>query len=441
MRQQYFFLLGGFLFIAFFGRAQSGTVKLSGTLKHFTNQEEIADASELGELLPPSQERIIIPDPNSAFTLQFKLDAPNYFYLGRNVLYLSPGDSIRMNIDYEDPMKATFSGKGSAANNYLKATPFPHAGSYIEAGNGLKPSAQETINAIEAAIANRKKELDRLTAVSATFKRLEYARINADAINSYNYAAIYHRLITRDTSENFKKELEKLDSPLLAKYSRNLVSASFLKLAVYKDIAVGLVKNGGPPADIQIINDWYKSSDLIEKMKEVNDKEGLRSYRQRIAEISTRKYQDALNKTLDKLLEFGRGDEAADFTAKDITGNPVKLSSLKGKVLYVDIWATWCGPCMAEMPHFEALKEKYKDDPAVAFVSLSIDADDKAWKKSVETRKAEGYQWLISRSKLDTYNITGIPRTLLIDKGFKIADLNAALPSSAEIEGSIKALK
>jgi len=441
MLRQYFFLLGAFLLITFSGEAQTGKVSIRGTLKHFTNQDEIADASEYSELLPPSQERIIIPDSTGAFTLQFKIDAPNYFHLGRNVLYLSPGDSIWTDIDYEDPMKATFSGKGSAANNYLKSTPFPHAGSYIEAGNELRPSAQETINVIEAAIANRKKELDRLTGVTPTFKRLEYARIKADAINSYNYAAIYHRIVTRDTSGNFKKDLEKLDRPLLAEYSRNFVSASFLKLAVYRDIAVGLVKKGGPPADIQIINDWYKASDLVEKMKEVNDKQGLRNYRQRITEISTRHYRDALNKTLDKLLEFGRGDEAADFTARDITGNPVKLSSLKGKVLYVDIWATWCGPCMAEMPHFEALKEKYKDDPVVAFVSLSIDTDDKAWQKSVEGRKAEGYQWLISRSKLDTYNITGIPRTLLIDKGFKIIDLNAALPSSAEIEGSIKALR
>ncbi len=439
--RKYFCLISVLLLSIFFAHAQAGKVRISGTLIHFTNQEELNDASEYGELLPPSQERIIVPDANGAFTLQFTINEPNYFHLGRNLLYLSPGDNIQMVIDYDDPMKASFSGKGSAANNYLRGTPFAHAGSFLDAGRELKSSPRETIDTLEALIADRKKMLDTLTGVSAAFKKLEYAHLKADAINSYNDVPVYHRIYTRDTSSAFKNEWEKLERPFIEKYSKNLVAASFMKIGVYRDIARELIKKAGPSQDVKVIKDWYKASGIIEKMNETNDKQQLKTYRQRINEISTPGYRAAVNKTLTSLLAFGRGDEAADFTAKDINGNDVKLSSLKGKILYVDIWATWCGPCMNEMPHFEALKEKYKDDPSVAFVSLSIDGDDKAWQKSVETRKASGYQWLISRSKLNAYNIVGIPRTLLIDKAFKIVDLNAAMPSSKEIDNSIKALE
>jgi thiol-disulfide isomerase/thioredoxin len=88
---------------------------------------------------------------------------------------------------------------------------------------------------------------------------------------------------------------------------------------------------------------------------------------------------------------------------------------------------------MAEMPHYEELKEKYRDNPAVAFVSLSIDDGAALWKKSVESRKANGIQWLINRNTLNDYDIVSIPRSLLIDKEFKMVDMNAPMPSSKEI--------
>ena len=202
-----------------------------------------------------------------------------------------------------------------------------------------------------------------------------------------------------------------------------------MKLVVYRDIADELVKQPGKEKDTRQINDWFASYRLNNEMKKVSDKKLLTGFTPRVDSITTKPYRDALKESLAVLLKFGKGDIASDFTAVDMNGNHIKLSSLKGKVIYVDLWATWCGPCLAEMPFYETLKEKYKANQGIAFVSLSIDDGTDLWKKNVEKRNADGIQWLINRNKLDAYNIVTIPRTLLFDKDFKVVDMNAPAPS------------
>jgi thiol-disulfide isomerase/thioredoxin len=175
-------------------------------------------------------------------------------------------------------------------------------------------------------------------------------------------------------------------------------------------------------------------------MQQINDKGQLHQFKARVDSIGTPLYKNAVDRSLTSLLAFGKGDKAVDFEATDKNGKKVPLSSLKGKVIFVDIWATWCGPCMAEMPHYEELKAKYKDNPSVVFVSLSIDDDKNMWQRNMEARKAAGNQWLIDRNKLSAYNIVGIPRTLLINKDFKIVELNGEMPSDPAAEKSINGL-
>ena len=99
-------------------------VTLKGTLAHFTNEVEVQDMSEFQYLLPPVAERLIIPeDSTGKFQIRFSLKAPNYFRIGRNALYLSPGDDLTVFIDYNNPTLARFKGQGSQANNFLRFTP------------------------------------------------------------------------------------------------------------------------------------------------------------------------------------------------------------------------------------------------------------------------------------------------------------------------------
>lgn len=315
----------------------------------------------------------------------------------------------------------------------------------MEAGSKAQETPQQTIDYILQAGVNRSKQLDSVTNVSAVFKQLEKGRIKADIINSLldGQITFYRPRSIRKDSVKMKlygDEYEVLIKPLVASYSKGFVDASLLKVVVYRDLTDSLVNQPGHAADLQKIKDWIKASAIIDEMKKISDKQMLKNFSSSISSIKTPGYKNALNKTLATLLKFGKGDMAADFTALDLNGNPVKLSNLRGKVIYVDLWATWCGPCLAEMPHYEELKTKYKDNPGITFVSLSIDDNISLWKGSVANRKAGGYQWLINRNKLDAYNIVSIPRVLLIDKNFKLVDMNAPAPSSKKLPDLINDL-
>lgn len=417
------------------------SVTLSGTLLHFSNAEQVQDMSAFEYLRPVTNERMVIPDSNGRFSIRFEISSPDYFRIGRNILYLTPGDNLKVVIDFSNPAIASFSGRGSAANLYLRNTPFPKAGSFIAGGEHVEPTPQATVDTILKIANHRKKELKELHDVSTTFKKLENARIRADVINSLQkgeFYIVYVLKLKGDTAKEYLAKYRALAQPVIASYSEDFVNPLFMKLEVYRDIADGLT--GGSTDDMQQIKDWYKASSLVNKMQQTNNKQALERDQSLVAEIKTTPYREAAEKMLQYLLRFGKGDIAVDFTATNISGDKVALSSLKGKIIYVDLWATWCGPCLEEMPHFDKLKKEYKDNTNVAFVSLSIDDNIPSWLKSVATRNATGYQWNINRNKLSAYNIVGIPRVLLIDKDFKIADMNAPLPSSPEASKAIDRL-
>ncbi|HMK05685.1 MAG TPA: TlpA disulfide reductase family protein [Ferruginibacter sp.] len=440
MNKKLFFLICFCFFICGLANAQQTKyVKLKGILLNFSSQVEVQDMSEFQYLLPPTSDRLIIPEPGFGdFEIKFPLSSPNYFRIGRNILYLTPGDDLDIVIDYNNPLIAEFKGKGSEANMFLRQTPFPKGGSYIEAGSKAQPTPQQTIDHIIQAGGYRKKQLDSVKNITAEFKRLETGRIRADIINSLlaGQISFYRPKAIRKDSVQMKiygDEYAVLIQPYVKRYSNTFVDPSLMKLVVYRDLADTLVYQQGNLNDLQQIKDWIEATGQIDAMKKVSDKLLLAGFKTGIQNIKTAEYKNALNKSLAVLLKFGKGDIAVDFTTTDMNGKQVSLSSLKGKVIYVDLWATWCGPCMEEMPHYETLKEKYKNNPGIAFVSLSIDDNTTLWKASIEKRKATGHQWLINRNKLGAYNIVSIPRVLLIDKNFKVVDMNAPNPSSKKL--------
>jgi thiol-disulfide isomerase/thioredoxin len=432
--------LGMFTITRTSAQQTTGWITLEGQLKGFKNQLELEDMSEFQYLLPPTSERLIIPDSNGNFNIKFKATKPNYYRLGYNIIYLTPGCHLKVSIDKNDFRHTKFIGEDAPACTYLINTPAPKAGSFLEAGNRLQNTPEATIDTIEQAATRRYKELALLKNVTPDFKRLEKARIKADIINSIHEGEIYG-LFRYDSrtgkpqhlkgadSANYLKNYRKVSIPKIKAYGKNFTDASLMKLVVYRDVANIVIRQGGKPEDIRKIKDWYVCDSLVSAMREISDKKQLALFNSAIASIRTTAYKNAAEQSLAALMAFGKGDTAADFTAVDQNGNSVNLNSLKGKVIYVDLWATWCGPCMQEMPFFEKLKEKYKENPAIAFVSLSIESSPDPWKKNLEKRKADGYQWLINRYKLNAYNIVGIPRTLVVDKDFKIVEMSAPLPS------------
>jgi thiol-disulfide isomerase/thioredoxin len=126
------------------------------------------------------------------------------------------------------------------------------------------------------------------------------------------------------------------------------------------------------------------------------------------------------------------GQAAPDFTMSDLKGNTVKLSDLKGKVVILDFWATWCGPCIQSFPAMQQVANKYKDNPNVKilFVNTYERVGKDQWRGNVESfieqKKWNNYDYLLDMSgehggeTAMSFGVEGIPAKFCIDKEGKI---------------------
>lgn len=124
------------------------------------------------------------------------------------------------------------------------------------------------------------------------------------------------------------------------------------------------------------------------------------------------------------------GNLSPDFMATDINGKKYALADFKGKYVYIDVWATWCGPCKKEAPFLQELEQLYKEKD-IYIVSLSCDADRGAWEKDMIKENKEGIQIILeaNSSFLDDYMIIGIPHFLMLDSEGKILNSQMLRPS------------
>ena len=132
------------------------------------------------------------------------------------------------------------------------------------------------------------------------------------------------------------------------------------------------------------------------------------------------------------------GDMSIDFSHPNIFSEMISLSSFRGRLVYIDVWATWCGPCIAEIPSLERLQMDY-ENMDIIFLSVSVDTDKEAWKKMLTEYQLGGVQlWADGWSQITkSYAIFGVPRFILVDKSGKLIAVNAPRPSSNEIRSMI----
>ncbi len=158
-------------------------------------------------------------------------------------------------------------------------------------------------------------------------------------------------------------------------------------------------------------------------------------YKPYVSAISDPLYRKSINKLFGEkeaeIMKTSAGKPAPAFTLQNNNGKVYSLSDFKGKVVYLDLWASWCGPCRAETPSLKALYSKYKNDDRIAFISIAVNDGRSNWQKALDEDNPNWIQLIdndgiVSRS----YVATLIPQFVIIDKMGNIANFNAPAPSS-----------
>lgn len=171
--------------------------------------------------------------------------------------------------------------------------------------------------------------------------------------------------------------------------------------------------------------------------------EKLNEMYQRITALITNEaHLEEIKLVYQDLKKLAKGSPSPTFSFYDINEKRVSLDSLKGKIVYIDIWATWCLPCIKEIPDLQKLEEELKGE-AIQFVSICTDDDKERWQKMVREKALGGIQLYTPKSDLaffTDYKLEGIPRFILIDKQGNIVDANAMRPSDEKLKEQLESL-
>ncbi len=140
------------------------------------------------------------------------------------------------------------------------------------------------------------------------------------------------------------------------------------------------------------------------------------------------------------------GSPSPKFDYENQKGGKTTLESLNGKYVYIDLWATWCGPCREQIPFLQKIEEQYKGKN-IEFVSISIDAqkDQEKWSKFVTEKQLGGIQLLAENEWesqfLKAYGVFSVPTFILLDPAGNIVNAYAPKPSDDKLIDLFNSLK
>ena len=393
-------------------------------------------------------------DGSFSDTLNLKNSAYYYFIHGREriQLFLEPGNNLSIDLDANEfDESITFSGSGMENNTFLKEKFLFQEKNPVNVIEVSKLESVDYINTIDSLKKSNYEFTNKYSSISNEFRALEFKNIDYSYLEFIQRYPLYHEFYAKKQavySDSFMKPLELIDYTNEQDY---LLYPTFKQLVIshYQNI---LDKSEDIEADLNELN--LSKSKLIKKDLVGRGVYNLSAGNTRNKDIYlslvglTKEFkltgEDSListkliNKfnTLSKLDKGMKSPEFTDF--ENFKGGNTSLSDLRGKYVYIDVWATWCGPCIREIPSLQKIEKEYHDKN-IYFVSLSIDERNRpkynyeAWRKMIIERELTGIQLFADnawKTEFTTaYGIDSIPRFLLIDPDGNIVSGNAPRPS------------
>jgi len=404
-------------------------------------------------------------DPSGKFIIQAELEKAGFYRLSLSnqsiQLFIVPGDRISLIADQRTwHTSALFKGDHAKENNYLVI--------YENLKTTLQPQDFQTfftqeeddfIKAVEERTTLLNDSQQDYQKKNGTFDEFFAEMISEEvaydaAIMKMNYPFYFEYLlpdsnvILSDTYDSFLQNLE-------------IDSEDNLMVPAYKGFLMKYLefKTINDTSDHETTQNVKKFNSISKLFQSENVKNLLYySLMQEILETSINdaslvmdkyiqlqtnaKYKEEITTGYNSWSTLLKGKSSPEITCVTATGKTVSLQSLKGKLIYIDIWATWCGPCLRELPYLENLQEKYKKREDIAFVSISIDDDKVAWSTMVKEKNMKGIQLHANTEMhekiVNNYLINGIPRFIIINKSGNIWNANAPRPSSKELLNDIE---
>jgi len=428
-------------------------------LKSTENEDAIADTSFV--------------DSSNTIKFVLQIEEPGFYLLRmRNQLimelFISPGDELSFTLDMDKPFdQIEFVGKGEKVNNYL----FKHLMSdeYLLPGRDVlfRMEEKEFISTVEKAYDTKLKNLDtfyndhkkevdkKFYDVYSTNLLYELAMNMISYKQRYPYYSEQPDYVFSADFDNYLKRLDLTNAENLRCNTYRLFLIRYVDLLAdpifTNDTLAQQSESGYSKIRYEIAKKAYGNADVLNYVLYQVMLEQVKYYGIKdISDLMSMFKNDCKNTEFVKNVETEvskwdlilPGKIAPDFNYPDLQGKVVSLSQQKGKIVYIDVWATWCGPCRRESPYFHELAKFYQGKDIV-FMQVSVD-DEKSdyldYMKEIPENTIQLYAggWRSSITK--DYLINSIPRFLIIGRDGKIVDNNAKRPSDNDIKNYLDAL-
>lgn len=376
-------------------------------------------------------------------------------------LFLSPENTHIVSLDknlFDETLE--YSGDNAAENNYL-AQKF-----LLSEKIGLSPMILRTMpedSLILVVEQNRQKYLDLLNSfekidtgfVSLEEKALDYKnRMTRELYVLYNEKGYYRPGEDGETPSYEAILVDEIDLDNAEDYElyddyRQLVSLNF-----YKETSLLNPEDSASFTEkafryIENLDSENIKNDLLNQVAyriRPGGEDNEEIYSKIMAVASDEVFKKELAEKFETIEKLDKGNPSPTFTYENHKGGETSLDSLKGKYVYIDVWATWCGPCLREIPDLKKIEEEYKGEN-IYFVSLSIDTEEdyEKWKKMVTEKELGGIQVIADNAWdsefIQNYAINGIPRFILLDPEGRIVSADAPRPSNPELKELFKSLE